>query len=159
MAERKSLLERWWTKWKRNHETGCWEWTASKNYFGYGRIGGEGGRKGGTLKAHRVAWQIFYGTIPAGLCVLHKCDVASCVNPDHLWLGTKRDNTLDMITKGRGLRGQKNGHAKLTPGLVPSLRQEYARGGTTHQALADRSGLTRQGMTDVLSGRNWTHIE
>lgn len=75
----------------------CWPWLGSKNYFGYGwfRLNGK------TTKAHRVAWLLWRGKIPDGMCVLHECDNPSCVNPKHLWIGTKGDNNRDKALKGR----------------------------------------------------------
>lgn len=81
----------------------CWIWTASlRGDFkgGYGQIGLD--RRRGVHDAHRVSWLLHHGEIPTGMCVLHKCDNPKCVNPEHLFLGTRTENTLDMITKGRG---------------------------------------------------------
>src|SRR5882672_10379584 len=76
---------------------GCWVWTAWKNSKGYGNFN-IGERK---WKAHRLSYTFFYGPIPDGLLVLHRCDNPSCVNPDHLFLGTARDNFQDAISKKR----------------------------------------------------------
>jgi len=78
--------------------SGCFIWTGSCGNSGYGKL-----RVGHSkdFSAHRVAYGVFYGKIPDGMCVLHKCDVRRCINPRHLFLGTKRDNTLDMVRKGR----------------------------------------------------------
>ena len=99
-----TILDRLWLK---VHKTdGCWLWThALRN--GYGGIGA-GGKCGGMLYAHRLTWSDRYGPIPAGMCVLHRCDVPACVKPEHLFLGTKGDNSRDMAAKGRW-RNQ-NGH-------------------------------------------------
>lgn len=75
----------------------CWPWTASRMRNGYGHIGVEGR----TLAAHRVAYESAMGPIPKGLNVLHHCDNRGCCNPGHLWIGTQRENLLDMIAKGR----------------------------------------------------------
>lgn len=76
---------------------GCWIWTGARFPFGYGAIK-IGGRPRG---AHRTAWELVNGPIPEGLNVLHHCDNPPCVNPAHLFLGTLRDNALDMFAKGR----------------------------------------------------------
>ncbi len=78
----------------------CWDWTASLGNHGYGVLG-LGGRTDGKDLAHRISWELSKGDIPEGVCVLHKCDRRSCVNPDHLFLGSKADNTADMVAKGR----------------------------------------------------------
>lgn len=76
----------------------CWPWTGSKNPKGYGLLGPQ---YKPYRRAHRYVWFLANGEIPKGLLVLHTCDNPSCVNPDHLWLGTAQDNTTDMMQKGR----------------------------------------------------------
>lgn len=78
-------------------ESGCWIWDGYLDSCGYGRTGFANEQQ----SAHRVSWKVFRGPIPKGLCVLHRCDVPSCVNPDHLFLGTQIDNIDDMTRKGR----------------------------------------------------------
>lgn len=93
-------------------ETGCRVWTRSRLLDGYGSLRWQ--KK--SARAHRVAWEITYGTVPPGLSVLHKCDNPSCCNPEHLFIGTQADNVRDMVAKGRlrsYLRGRthcKYGH-------------------------------------------------
>lgn len=92
--------------------SGCWLWVGELNMHGYGMILVDGSRK----RAHRESWKLSNGNIPDGMCVLHSCDVRSCINPKHLFLGTNADNTSDMIAKGRGVNlcGESSGSAKLT---------------------------------------------
>jgi len=71
----------------------CWEWEGSRFPSGYGRLK--------RMRAHRAVWEAVYGPIPAGLCVLHRCDNPPCVRPDHLRLGTQADNMRDRASKGR----------------------------------------------------------
>lgn len=111
------LAERFWEKVDRRGPDECWMWTASRRALGYGqiRIGGK------SRKAHRVAYELANGPIPAGMAVLHGCDNPPCVNPAHLRAGTMTDNVRDMVTRGRCYRpiaGKvllkpecKNGHA------------------------------------------------
>ena len=100
----------------------CWFWTASKRNKGYGAfvypsINGDivQGR------AHRFSWEVHHGKIPENLCVLHKCDVPACVNPSHLFLGTKRQNNLDMVKKGR----HRHGTSKTPVSLCKYKRGEH----------------------------------
>lgn len=112
---------RFWSKVNRRSLDECWEWTSSRNRCGYGqfRVGGK------TVSAHRVAWVIAHGPIPAGedfhgMCVLHRCDHRSCTNVSHLFLGTNLDNMRDMQSKGRGNnpRGDRHG-SRLHPESRP----------------------------------------
>jgi len=110
--------------------SGCWLWTGSLDGSGYGQIG-TGLNKPKMARAHRASWELHKGQIPEGLCVLHKCDVPSCVNPDHLFLGTFADNTHDMMEKGRWRAGPlvphygtDHGRAKLTTEQVQHIRKK-----------------------------------
>lgn len=83
-------------------DTPCWEWIGNKSQNGYGQFSS---RYFSTL-AHRASWEIFVGPIPDGLYICHRCDNKSCVNPEHLFLGTQHDNMLDMVQKGRSVKGR-----------------------------------------------------
>lgn len=104
----KTLLEKLYSKVERDPLTGCFNWIAAKCNDGYGQIC-IGNKK--IRRAHRVSYQLHYGVDPLGLCVLHKCDNPSCVNPQHLFLGTHTDNMRDMLVKGRNAHKNKT-HCK-----------------------------------------------
>jgi hypothetical protein len=93
-----------------------------------------------TTFAHRVAWIAFKGPIPPGLFVLHKCDVRSCVNPDHLFLGSNYDNVADMVAKGRHPKGETHGRHVLKDADVAEIRAERSSGATLAQ-IAARFGI------------------
>ncbi len=90
--------KRFWIKVQKTE--GCWNWTGSKDRDGYGRFG-TNGRNSSPHLAQRVSWFIKFGDIPEGSCILHRCDNPSCVNPDHLFIGTPYDNMRDMVEKCR----------------------------------------------------------
>lgn len=93
----KNVEERFWSKVSKCECDKCWEWTASLNSKGYGRMN----MQGRTGLSHRLSWLIHFSEIPDGLDVLHHCDNPKCVNPNHLFLGTHSDNMRDMVKKGR----------------------------------------------------------
>lgn len=136
--------------------SGCWLWTGCQHKLGYGVAG----YKGRTSKGHRIAWELTHGPIPAGMCVCHKCDERSCVNPDHLFLGTQRDNIADMRAKGRAKtsdkRGEKNSIARLTEPLVRQIRAE-AQYKSQHQ-IARELGVAVMTINRVVNRKSWTHV-
>jgi len=133
----------------------CWLWTGSKIWNGYGMIRHEGKR----LLAHRAAWIAAYGEIPDGLMVLHRCDVRSCCNPSHLFLGTHDDNMKDMIKKGRAviLRGEKCGSSKLKEGDVRKIRSMAAEGKPTRE-ISIAFKVSKNTVTRIVSRWAWKHV-
>jgi hypothetical protein len=140
--------------------SGCWLWMRSvvtngcQNGDGYGflRIMSRPAR------AHRLAWEIYRGSIPAGLSVLHRCDMRCCVNPDHLFLGTVKDNSDDMIAKKRerhpGQPGESNARAKLRASQVAEIRQRR-QAGENWKVLAKEYGVSHKTIWKVAAGLTW----
>lgn len=104
-----SIVDRFNNKIDRNGPNGCHIWVASTNKNGYGVLRTHDGY---TLLAHRFAWELVHGEIPAGMLVLHRCDNRQCVNPDHLYLGTHKDNMRDMVARKRQATGLRNARTK-----------------------------------------------
>lgn len=134
----------------------CWEWTASRNQKGWH---GQWRAGDGRIElTHRAAWRLMRGEIPAGLCVLHRCDNPPCCNPAHLFLGTRSDNARDMWSKGRARPksnlGAGHGNAKLTADLVRDIRSSKESG----VALSQRLGITTTTVCDIRKRRTWKHI-
>lgn len=136
---------------------GCHPWAGFVGPSGYGilRLGG-GENK--AVRAHRAAFLLFVGQIPDGLEICHKCDNPLCVNPDHLFLGTRADNHADMMAKDRGPRGERAGAAKLTDAKVLEIRRRYATTDITQRQLADEFGVSRPTIGFLISRKTWKHL-
>ena len=154
-------IKRFWNK--VNKTDYCWEWTASlrtgKKGPGYG-IFSTRKQDGKMKRAHRISWEIHFGEIPAGLCVLHQCDNRKCVNPDHLFLGTKADNNKDALEKGRYARGESAGTSKLTEKEVLEIRKIYLRYSRKFSMykLSIKFGVHEDTINKILDRETWTHI-
>jgi hypothetical protein len=149
--------QRFWTKVKKSEA--CWLWTGVTTLTtvgGHGRL-----RVGNTMVAtHRLSWVFAYGPVPHGLNVLHKCGVPACVRPDHLYLGTQRENTRDSITAGTYHRwvGQSHPRAKLTDEDVRIIRARHAKGERGVDIIRDY-GVTPALIYQILRGEVWKHID
>lgn len=136
--------------------SGCILWTATVGSHGYG-IFSYGGRPGFT--AHRASYEANKGPIPPGMHVCHKCDVPSCINPDHLFVGTARDNMRDMFAKGRrrarALRGEESRFAKITEDRVRAI---LAAAGS-HGQVASRYGVSKSLVSQIRRRVIWKHVQ
>jgi hypothetical protein len=143
--------KRFWRHVEQRGPDECWLWQASKNKDGYGAF------QSGL--AHRHAWLLSKGEIPNGLYVLHKCDNPGCCNPQHLFIGTQKDNMADMRSKGRGpdTKGSANGRAKLSEDDVLEIRKRRANG-LTITTLAAIYGVSLNVISLIDRREIWTHI-
>ena len=134
-------------------ETGCWEWNRYVSTNGYGTV--KHNRK--QYPAHRFMWQYKFGPASADMHVCHKCDNRRCVNPDHLFLGTAKDNMHDMITKGRKIvaRGEGSGAAKLTAEQVVAIRDD-AR---PQARIAAEYGISQTNVSLIKRGKAWKSVD
>jgi hypothetical protein len=131
----------------------CHVWTAYRQKGGYGVVR----FNGKTELAHRVAFSLAHGRWPEP-CALHHCDNPACVNEEHLFEGTRRDNAHDMCAKGRhGKTGPKRGErhfaSKISDAQIKLMCAEYAAGGVTHKQLAERYGMHRVSVDNILNGK------
>lgn len=136
-------------------QTGCWLWNLSIRHGGYGKTNSIDGR---TQTAHRAAWVAARGPISDGACVLHRCDVRLCCNPDHLFLGTNAENSRDMVSKDRQTKGARNGRARLAEHDVGIIKTLLGLGVKNHR-LATLYGVSKYIISLVKRGNTWRHVE
>lgn len=144
----------------------CWLWCGSRHKrLPYGKFT----VNGKTVLAHRFSWELHNGPIPSGLMPLHKCDNPPCIRPDHLFLGNHKDNSQDMVKKGRESHhwkgrkrlkqtGEQNGAAKLKVEEVLQIRKLYRLGGWTHKSLAKQFGVAKYNIFLILHHKKWLHV-
>jgi len=156
---------RFWAKVRKTD--GCWLWTAS-TLGDYGCLAINRKNRG----AHRISYELHYGPIPKGMFVCHRCDTPRCVRPEHLFLGTPKDNSLDMTRKGRAPRGDKHfTHAhpeklqmgvqrynhKITEQDVRDIRRLKSEGLST-LVLSKRFGISRKDIDLIAARIGWRHV-
>lgn len=151
------LLEaRFWQKVDRRGPNDCWPWTKARDRQGYGQTKFSSRQ---SQKAHRVAYTLTHGAIPAGLMICHRCDSPPCCNPAHLYAGTSADNQRDAVRAGkhRDRVGDRNPAAKLTADDVREIRAGLSRG-LTQSALAERFGVEQTNISMIKRGATWRHV-
>ncbi len=147
----------------------CWIWMGAKNSRGYGYFVPQGRIN---IGAHRIAFRIQHGRDPfPNAC--HACDTPSCVNPDHLFEGTSRQNSEDMVRKGRSATGDRAGarlypermtrgeahpKAKLTNDQVAAIREQYESGQHSSLTLGHAYSLDSSTILDIIHRRTWKHV-
>lgn len=150
-------MKRFEKKW-RNTESGCWVWVGARKPTGYGNFFLNGRYE----VAHRASWLIYKGEIPSGYLVCHRCDNPSCVNPDHLFLGTPKENMEDMKEKGRAkgiaAGGENHPVSKLSDGDVIKMRRMRNKSGLTLQRIADHFCVSAATVSLVCRRKIWKQI-
>lgn len=146
---------------------GCWEWKGIKP--------GEYGRMwiaSRIIHSHRVSYMMHHGEIPHGMFVCHRCDVSQCCNPAHLFLGSSKDNSRDMCSKGRNAEGARNGvytHPKLIDGKIPgyvrlndskilNIRKAYDSGGSSISELSRENDVSTSCISEIVKRLSWRHV-
>jgi len=168
------LVERLRQSFFENKE-GCHEWNKAISKKGYGviGIGSRVNKSRKTILAHRLSWELYnVKSIPKDLCVLHKCDNRRCINPLHLFLGTPKDNTQDMIIKNRGAnkkgvvpnnfvkqveRVKKGQFSKLTAIQVKEIKK-FLEVGINYRIIADQYNVSASCISDIKRKATWIDI-
>lgn len=144
--------KRFWDKVKKSDDPyGCWEWQTSRTNDGYGVFT----LNGKLVRSHRVSWVLTYGLIPSGMCILHHCDNPKCVNPSHLFLGTFKDNTMDMHKKGRAAWP----NVKLTAEQIGEIRKKYAAGDVSYRELGIEYEIDLSQIGNIVTGKCWKNVD
>ena len=133
-----------------NVKTGCWEWTKTINPGGYGITY----KKNKPTVASRASWELYKGNIPKGMVVCHRCDNRKCVNPDHLFVGTQKENIQDALSKNRFSTGERNGSAKLNHKKVEEIRN-CTRVFETKKEEAKFFGVSRKTIYSIKRNLTW----
>lgn len=141
------------------NENGCWIWQKTKAHNGYGTFAIGGGKN---ARAHRISFEVHYGNIPDKMDVCHRCDIRDCVNPEHLFIGTRSENILDASRKGRvsrthHLKGSQHPNSKLTEGDVETILS-YLKMGTAKAKLSRQYGVSQRVILLIARGESWKHV-
>lgn len=157
--------KKFWKSFEGLEETECWEYKKMLTKAGYGRIW----VYPNTVYAHRIAWILTHGAIPKGMLVCHHCDNPPCCNPNHLFLGTAKDNLQDAAAKGRTrhgptLYGTAHPLSKLTEEDVARIRKDYTpgipgkRSSTSIKGLAAQYNVAYSLIHRIVRGISWPAV-
>lgn len=135
--------------WIKKDKNGCWILKRGADKNGYTRITFNWRRMGG----HRLAYEIFIGPLEKGKLVCHRCDVPSCVNPKHLFLGTYSDNLVDCVRKGR------HPGSKLNIKKVMEIKNKIKKGEESLRSIARFYGIAHNGIQEIRDGKRWAHVK
>lgn len=144
--------KRFWEKVEKTD--GCWNWIGAKSKAGYGQIRADGKCQ----YAHRAMWEKSHLLkIPEGFYICHRCDNPGCVNPEHLFLGTPKDNRQDSVRKGRSNKGERNGRSRLQKTDVLEIRRLHSEG-VPHEEIASKFKIVVNTVYYIVSRRLWKHL-
>ena len=144
-------VARFWSKVAVGRENECWLWHGARMKDGYGNIKWDGAY----WRAHRLAYYLEYGSVPAMRVIAHTCDTPLCVNPRHLFLATHSENMADMARKHRTKWERHPELTKITRSDASAMRAMYATGMYTQRQIQERYGLSQSHTSAILGGRRW----
>jgi hypothetical protein len=159
LKSKEEVVERFWSY--VDKADGCWNWLGSKNNKGYGQYPTVVKHEIFDSKlVHRISYYLNNGAYDRKLDVCHKCDNPSCVNPSHLFLGTRSENMIDCVEKDRHdtskkAKGERSGRAKLDWTKVREIREKYAKGNTSTRKLATEYGVDNKAIHAIVQNRTW----
>lgn len=139
--------------WQGPLPTPCRIWLRGVTSDGYGELY----LRGRKWRAHRLAYLIANGRSAEPLCC-HRCDEPGCINPDHLFPGDDQINSDDKWVKGRGLRGERHGSAKLSEAEVIEIKRLITGGEMSRAEIGNRFGVDRSAVRKIARGRSWRHV-
>ena len=169
IKNKEEVLQRIASKYLIDEVTGCWNWNAAFRKTGYGCLRYE--RK--LVDSHRISYALYNGDIPSDICVCHKCDNRKCINPEHLFLGTKADNSKDMADKGRAAKGdrhgtylhpesiakgEKHGQSKLSEKDIIQILNGYYFENEKVKDMVKKYPVGRRYIYRIIAGDVWKHI-
>lgn len=155
--------ERFWKYVSPEPNSGCWLWSGSQDRKGYGQLRITGQGPGSLKYATHVSLELHDRPVPPGMFACHRCDMPSCVNPDHLFIGSAQENTDDMIRKGRMrpfdyvARGSQNGGSRLHETDIPVIRRRLAAGETL-RSVGLTYGVTESAICSIRLRHTWRHV-
>lgn len=150
------LIDRFKSKMSKPNNNGCILWNGAKR-IGYGCITICNKGKYKLHSAHRISYELFIGKITKNKIVCHKCDNKLCVNPNHLFIGTHKQNTQDMINKKRHSYGEKQGSSKLKTKEVIKIKKMLKKG-IYQRIIAEKFNVCKSTIYTIKNNINWKHI-
>jgi hypothetical protein len=147
----KTVTDRFEEKFIPEPNSGCWLWEGGIGSSGYAQFW----FNGKTVQSSRMAYELYKGRLSPKDYVCHTCDNKSCVNPDHLFIGTAQDNMTDKVRKGRHVFHESHPNSKLSYVDVARIRDLLATGNDSHAEIALKFGVSRMTITDINNNRTW----
>lgn len=145
-----------WKSVNKKGDDGCWEWVGYKNKDGYGRMKVDYKM----YHVHRIVYELTYGPIPDGLLICHRCNNRSCCNPNHLYLGTQKDNMEQCVFEGRLKTsfGEKHGQSKLNEKDVKKIKELYNTKNYSQRCLGKLFNISHSEISRIINNQVWKHI-